>query len=272
MADSDLPLILEPDELERRLGRPGLLVVDLGAASTHARQHVPGAVHLDYARIVAPRPPVGGLLPDDRRIGEVLSSIGMTARSHVIAYDDEGGAKACRLLWTLDVIGHRGFSLLNGGLQAWVGEGHRTESGVAAPARGDYRVTGRTEAAVDAAYVLAHLDDPSVVVLDTRSPAEFSGADRRAARGGHIPGAVNLEWTLAVDRTRNLRLRPDAELRALFAALGVTPDKEVVTHCQTHHRSSHTYIALRALGYPRVRAYAGSWSEWGNDPSLPIEA
>src|SRR3990172_8339562 len=152
MADSDLPLILEPDELERRLGRPGLLVVDLGAASTHARQHVPGAVHLDYARIVAPRPPVGGLLPDDRRIGEVLSSIGMTARSHVVAYDDEGGAKACRLLWTLDVIGHRGASLLNGGLQAWVGEGHRTESGVAAPARGDYRVTGRTEAAVDAAY------------------------------------------------------------------------------------------------------------------------
>ncbi len=110
-----------------------------------------------------------------------------------------------------------------------------------------------------------------VVILDTRSPAEFSGIDRRAARGGHIPGAVNMDWSVALDRERNLRLKPAVELRGILDNLGITPDKEVITHCQTHHRSSHTYLMLKALGYPRTRGYPGSWSEWGNDLELPTE-
>jgi thiosulfate/3-mercaptopyruvate sulfurtransferase len=93
----------------------------------------------------------------------------------------------------------------------------------------------------------------------------------RAARGGHIPGAVNLNWTLAMDEQRQLRCKADATLRALLETIGVTPDKEVILYCQTHHRSAHTYLVLKHLGYPRVRGYAGAWSEWGNDPTLPVE-
>ncbi len=271
MSQAALPLIVEPNELERRLEDENLLIVDLCDQPLHAATHVPGAVRLDYAAIISGRPPAPGLLPGDEHLSRVFSSIGMTKKSHVVAYDGEGGAKACRLLWTLDAVGHADFSLLNGGLAAWLAEGHRTEEGTAEPGQGDTEVAGYGEAVADKAYVLAHLDDPQVVILDARTRAEYDGTDVRAARGGHIPGAVNMDWTLAMDGARNLRLKPQSELKEIIENLGVTPEKEVIAYCQTHHRSAHTYIVLKSLGYPRIKGYAGSWSEWGNDPELPIE-
>ena len=107
--------------------------------------------------------------------------------------------------------------------------------------------------------------------MDCRTPAEFSGDDMRAARGGHIPGAVNFDWMLAVDRDRNFRFKAPDEITATLLELGVTPDKEIITHCQTHHRSSHTYMDLKSLGYNKIKGYDGSWSDWGNDPNVPIE-
>jgi len=110
-----------------------------------------------------------------------------------------------------------------------------------------------------------------VVILDARSPAEYNGTDVRAKRGGHILGAVNIDWQLAISPDDLKVFKPAAELRRLFEAAGVTPDKEVITYCQTGVRSAHTLFVLRLLGYNRVRNYDGSWAEWGNNPELPIE-
>ena len=272
MSLPNVPLILEPDELELNLDDENLLVVDLCDQSTFASNHVPGAVHLEYGRIVRARPPAMGLLPDSAHLSEVLTSIGLTPQTHVVAYDDQGNGKAARLLWTLDVIGHVGFSLLNGGLPAWINEGHPTEHGSNQPPNGKYNATRLPHAIADKSYILSSFDDPDIVVLDVRTPAEYSGLDCRAARGGHIPGAINMDWTLTMDRSRNLRLKPEDELRKMLLDLGITPDKEVIAHCQTHHRSAHTYIVLKSLGYSRIKGYDGSWSEWGNDPEVPIDS
>jgi len=271
MARPDLPLLIEPTELVAHLGAPDLRIVDLNQPSVYTRAHVPSAVHLDYGRIVASRPPAMALLPDAEQLGAALGSIGIAPEDHVVAYDDEGGGRASRLLWTLDAIGHQGASLLNGGLRAWLAERLPTESGMStvAPTRYPVRIVGDVEA--DKNYVLAHLNDPSVVLVDARSPEEYAGTTKRAARGGHIPGAVNFNWTDAIDPTRHLRLRDAAALRRVLEKLGVTPDKEAITYCQTHHRSAHTYMVLKILGYRRVRSYPGSWSEWGNLPDTPIE-
>jgi thiosulfate/3-mercaptopyruvate sulfurtransferase len=271
MTQALLPLIVEPAELEKHLGAENLLIVDLSRPETYAQAHLPGAAHLDYAQIVAARPPATGLLPGAARLSAVLGSIGATPDSHIVAYDDEGGGRAARLLWTLDVIGHPRHSLLNGGLHAWLNERHPVNAEPVQRPRSSYPVTISDGAVADKNYILERLRDPGVVIVDARSPAEYRGENRRAERAGHIPGAVNFDWMNEIDRTRNLRLKPAQELKPLLSRLGVTPDKEVIAYCQTHHRSAHTYIMLKSLGYPRVRGYPGSWSEWGNSPDTPIE-
>lgn len=267
-----LPLIVEPEELAESLGAEDVLVVDLCNPQTSASAQVPGAVHLDYASIVATRPPAAGLLPEADRLSSALSSIGMTRDHHVVAYDDEGGGKAGRLLWTLDMLGHGGASMLNGGIHAWANEGHPLADTIAATAPGRYEADVRGEAAADKDYILERIGSPDVVFLDTRTPEEYLGINVRAERGGHIPGAVNFNWLDAIDQQRNLRLKAAAELQALLAGLGVTPDREVIAYCQTHHRSSHTYVVLKSLGFPRIKGYPGAWSEWGNLADTPIEA
>lgn len=271
MTDALLPLLVEPETLEKSLGNENLLIVDLSKAETYARLHIPGAVHLDYPQIIAARRPAMGLLPDDGALETLFSAIGIDADTHVVACDDEGGGRASRLLWTLAAAGHTKYSLLNGGLHAWANEGHPLESERVTPVPKTFRVQRDPAPVATREYVQEHLGDPAVCLLDVRTPAEFSGMKRFAERGGHIPGAVNLDWTMLIDTTRNMRFKPDAELKTLLASVGATPEREVITYCQTHHRSAHTWMVLKYLGYPDARGYPGSWSDWGNDPSLPVE-
>ena len=272
MAGAALPLIVDSHTVQAGLGREGLVLVDVGAAVRYREGHLPGAVHLDYGTLIADDGPVQGLLPGTQRLGAALAASGITPATHVVAYDDEGGPKACRLLWTLDLLGHAGMSLLNGGLPAWLSEGRPLDNRApAAAAAAAYPVDVDGDKLADRAYILQRLHQSGTVLLDARSPDEYSGRDLRARRGGHIPGAVNIEWREAVDRRRETRLRPAAELQEMYVHAGVTPDKEIITYCHSHRRSAHTYIVLKALGYPRLRGYPGSWSDWGNAPDTPVE-
>ncbi len=268
----DLNFLIEPAELEPLLGNSHLIIVDVGDSDAYVKERIPGAVHVDYLDLVSGLPPASGTLPPIEALENTFSMIGLKRDMHVVAYDSEGNGRAARLLWTLDVLGHRSTSLLNGGFTAWKNESHPIEKyQPIKPVRSEYPVHINGCSQADKDYILSRLDDNNTRLLDARSPMEFQGYDVRALRGGHIPGARNVNWLDTIDTSRNNRFKPNSELLKMLQEQGLTPDKEIITYCQSHHRSSHSYVMLKSLGYGRVRGYAGSWSEWGNSVDTPVE-
>ncbi len=268
----DTPLLLQPQQLAEQLGGAGLCIIDVSDAEQHAERHIPGAQQLDYAALIAARPPAMGLLPEPADFHALLQRLGIGADSWVVACDDQRGGRGARLIWSLHAYGHRRCSLLDGGMTAWLAEGYPlSDAPSPTPAPSDYAPALVGDNTADAEYILGRLGAADFALLDARSAAEFSGEKAMSKRGGHIPGARRYEWTDAIDSANNGRLRPAEELRAELVARGLSADREIVTYCQTHHRSALSWLMLKALGYPRVRGYHGAWSDWGNRDDTPVE-
>ena len=272
MSNIELPLLLEPSQLLQNLESKSLIIVDVCKTEQYQTAHIPGAIHIEDPQIIAAQPPAMGLLPDAERLSALAQQLGLSADDHVVAYDDEGGGKAARLLWTLDAMGHKHMSLLNGGIHAWSAENHPLESTPNSARTGSFELQLNPKVVTDKNAILTSLNQANLVLLDARSPEEYSGAKKYAERGGHIPGAVNLDWLLMIDQSNNLKLKSKDELETMIGELVQGKDKDVVVYCQTHHRSALTYIVLKYLGYTSVRGYPGSWSDWGNSADTPIEA
>lgn len=265
------PVLINPADLNGFLEKPDVLLVDLCSRERYAEGHIPGAINLQYDAIVAKQEPVMGLVPNAEHLSRLFSAIGLQANTHVIAYDDEGNGKASRLLYTLHCVGHTNVSIVNGGLVAWMNERLTIETLANEAMPSEYQAELKDKPMADREWIEAHQANEDVVLLDTRSAGEFSGAIVRAERGGHIPGAVNVEWTDAMDRINGFLLKDRETLDKLFSGKGVTKDKEIVVYCQTHHRSAHTFMVLKHLGYERVKGYPGAWSDWGNQADTEIE-
>jgi len=246
------------------------LVIDVRPAEAFAEGHIAGAVHLDLWGLSLVDTDPAPLKAFMWIVDHLFNLRGVDASTPIVVYDDQSGIRAARAFWFLEYFGHAHVQVLDGGFGAWVAAGLPVTRDAAAPPKSTWTGTPQEARLATWRDVEARLGQPGVVILDTRSDGEFCGTLVRAKRGGRIPGAVHVEWT------RNLgpdgAFKPASELRAMYEQAGVTPDKEVVTYCQGGYRAAHGYLALRLLGYPRVRNYTGSWKEWGDREHLPIEA
>lgn len=259
--------LIEPDQLQQTLEAENALLVHVGDEANYRRGHIPGAVLVTPAQLVCGVAPATGRLPDVDWLNGLFASLGYHRELAIIAYDDEGGGWAGRFLWTLDVIGHSHWSYLNGGLQAWQQDEGSLATESPTPAPTDVSLTVNSGPIAEVPDVLAAMA-AGTCIWDVRSRAEYVGSKLAAKRGGHIPGAIHLDWLELMDPDRGLRLKEGLE--ALLAEHGIGRSSPLITYCQTHHRSGLSYLVARLLDLPAPRAYHGAWSEWGNRDDTPI--
>jgi thiosulfate/3-mercaptopyruvate sulfurtransferase len=247
-------------------------LIDLRPAEDFAVGHIAGSTHVDIYGVSlndSSEAPLNSFLAIFRVL---FGSRGVRADRAVVIYDHESGERAARAVWLLAVLGHPDVRLLDGGTEAWLTAEQKlvrletapppVDPTKAPPTPPPFRGEINLDLLATRFDIERAIDDPNSVIVDVRRESEYRGTEKRARRVGTIPGAVHIFWRDHLDAQGAFR-KPD-EIRALYEAKGVTPDKTVIPLCHGGYRSASTFIALKSLGYPRVRNYVSAWGEWGN--------
>jgi thiosulfate/3-mercaptopyruvate sulfurtransferase len=259
------------------LSDPSVRFVEVDVDTTaYEQSHLPGAVGWNWTSQLADgiRRDIAGR----EDFSELLSTSGIGPNTTVVLYGDNNNWFACWAYWQLKLYGQRDVRILNGGRKFWLDHGLPLATDVPSYAATGYQLPEPDFAL--RAYrddILPRLGESGFALVDVRSPAEFNGEviappgmSETAQRAGHIPGAASIPWAQAVREDGTFKSAD--ELRSLYEAKGITPDKDVIAYCRIGERSSHSWFVLHELlGYQRVRNYDGSWTEWGSMVGVPIE-
>ncbi len=253
-----------------------LVEVDVDTAA-YGEGHIPGAVGWNWKRDL--EEPIERDIAHKDTLAQLLGRSGIAPDTTVILYGDNNNWFATYAFWLLKYYGHADARVMNGGRAKWIAEGRPMTKEVPSHPATRYEIPKSDKSIrVVRDEVIAAVGRPNLALVDVRSPKEFSGEilapenlpQEGAQRGGHIPGAANIPWRQAVREDGTFKSAD--ELKALYQGKGITPDKEVIAYCRIGERSSHTWFVLKyLLGYPTVRNYDGSWTEYGSLVHVPIE-
>ncbi|MBI3989639.1 MAG: sulfurtransferase [candidate division NC10 bacterium] len=271
-------VLVETTWVAEHLNDPKVRIVEVSVDPAAFEQgHIPGAVALNWFKDL--EEPVMRNIASRERIEELLSKAGISEDTTVILYGDNNNWFAAYAYWLLKSYGHQDARIMNGGRKKWMDEGRPMTKEAAQVKPTTYKAKDpdpHIRALRD--FVLESLGRGDRALVDVRSPKEFTGEllapehlpQEGAQRGGHIPRAANIPWGEAVRQDGTFK--PAEELETLYRGKGITPEKEVIAYCRIGERSSHTWFVLKELlGYPKVRNYDGSWTEYGSLIGAPIE-
>lgn len=263
-------LLIDAEELNALAMDEGVIVID--AREEPGDTLIPGSVFFAArSELVDDDHPIEQYLIGPDAFEEKMRNLGLSGNSRAYIYDDGDHLSSARLFYALEYYGFDNAALVNGGIEGWldaslpIGNQH-TELEV-----GDFEVTTNESVMCDFETVVAASQNENQIIFDARTPEEYSGETVRAERGGHIPNAINFEWNKVLQSEGTPYYLPADSIQAMLNNFGITPDKEVITHCQSNVRGSHAYFTLRLMGYDSVRAYEGSWFEYGNREDAIVE-
>jgi thiosulfate/3-mercaptopyruvate sulfurtransferase len=270
-------VLVSADWALAHLDDPAIRFVEVDVDTTvYDQGHLPGAVSWNWTTQLS-----DGLTRDiagREDFSRLLRESGIGPDTTIVVYGDNQNWFAAWAYWQLRLYGHRKARILDGGWKLWTARRLPTTTDIPRYAATSYELP-QPDFSLRAFRddILPRLGDAGLSLVDVRSPAEFRGEvlappglSETAQRAGHIPGAVSVPWAQTIDEDGTFKSA--AELRALYAANGVTNDRDIITYCRIGERASHSWFVLHELlGYDRVRNYDGSWTEWGSMIGVPIE-
>ncbi|TLX78076.1 MAG: sulfurtransferase [Thaumarchaeota archaeon] len=251
-------------DLFKMLDDPKLILVDARSYKDYFEGHIPGAVNLDFFYYHWFDTSKEGMKAFNMQMRKLLSILGITKEKTVVFYDDVSGMSAARGVWLLVYFSHKNAFMLDGGINKWKSLGLPLE--IKTNGFKPAKFSGKINKGVFAGFEYIRKNLNKVKLVDARAEGEFKGTVIRAARKGHIPNAINIDWTLNIEKDGTMK--KNESLSTLYK---LSKDDEIVTYCQGGYRAANSFLALKKLGFKNVKVYVGSWGEWGNRLDLPVE-
>jgi thiosulfate/3-mercaptopyruvate sulfurtransferase len=262
-----LELLISSQDLYKLIKKQdNTIVIDARPFSEYKNGHLPGAVNIDLFQLHWFDTTKRGIKDFNRQSRLLLSNIGVRKKSKVIFYDSISGISAARGVWMLLYFSHEKVFILDGGFEKWKREGYPVQ--VKSNQLRHVRFIGKPNSKIIADFneVKRSINDKNVVIVDARSREEFNGSEVRAARRGHIPSAVNIDWRINIE---NGVFKNKRKLSKIYSK--IAKNLQVITYCQGGYRAANAFLVFKMLGYKQVNMYLGSWGEWGNRSDLPVE-
>ena len=252
------------ENLAKILEDQNLILVDARSYKEYSTGHIPGAVNLDLFYYHWSDTSKEGMNAFNMEMQKLLSYVGVTKEKKVVFYDEVSGMSAARGVWLLLYFSHPQVFMLDGGIKKWKGDGLAVETKTNGFKPDKFSGKINKDIVAGYEYIKKNLD--KIKLVDARTREEFDGTVIRAARSGHIPNAINIDWNLNI--TEDGTIKDNKLLSELYQKF--SQNDEIVTYCQGGYRAANSFLALKKLGFKNVRVYVGSWGEWGNRLDLPV--